>query len=79
MQEIAILKECDSALIVRYHGSFQKDNDFWIAMEYCNAGSVADLMEATGAPLASEDLISAVIFFSVQGLAYLHSLRRIHR
>jgi serine/threonine protein kinase len=56
-----------------------KDNDFWIAMEYCNAGSVADLMEASGSPLASEDLVAAVIFSCVQGLSYLHSLRRIHR
>ena len=32
IQEIAILKECNSPHIVRYFGSYTKDNDLWIAM-----------------------------------------------
>eukprot|EP00281_Chroomonas_sp_CCMP1168_P004920 CAMPEP_0206270382 /NCGR_PEP_ID=MMETSP0047_2-20121206/32837_1 /ASSEMBLY_ACC=CAM_ASM_000192 /TAXON_ID=195065 /ORGANISM="Chroomonas mesostigmatica_cf, Strain CCMP1168" /LENGTH=163 /DNA_ID=CAMNT_0053699017 /DNA_START=1 /DNA_END=489 /DNA_ORIENTATION=+ len=78
MREITILRECDSPHIVRYLGSYQKDNDLWIAMEYCNAGSVSDLMEAANMTL-SEELVACVCAASLKGLEYLHSLRRIHR
>ena len=50
-REIMILKQCDSPHIVRYFGTYIKDTDLWISMEYCNAGSVSDLMEAVGITL----------------------------
>jgi len=43
-KEINILKDCDSAFIVAYKGAYEKDNNIWIVMEYCGAGSVCDLM-----------------------------------
>lgn len=30
MQEISILKSCRSDYIVRYYGSYYKDNDIWV-------------------------------------------------
>lgn len=30
--------------VVRYYGSYFKNSDLWIVMEYCGAGSVADLI-----------------------------------
>ena len=33
-KEINILRECDSNSIVRYKGSYEKDGNVWIAMEY---------------------------------------------
>ncbi len=47
-KEIQILKQCRSQHIVRYFGSYLKDNDLWLILEYCNAGSVSDLMKSTG-------------------------------
>ena len=44
MKEINILKECNSDYIVRYRGSYEHDGNIWIAMEYCGAGSLCDLM-----------------------------------
>ena len=47
-REISILSQCDSPHIVRYFGSYTREHDLWITMEYCNAGSASDLMEAAG-------------------------------
>eukprot|EP00960_Hanusia_phi_P035654 751850-Hanusia_phi.AAC.1 len=80
-REIEILKQCDSPYIVRYLGSYIKDNDLWISMEYvsyCNAGSVSDVMEAMNITL-DEEQISAICRAALCGLEYLHGQRKIHR
>lgn len=33
-QEITVLAQCDSVYVTRYYGSFLKDTDLWIIMEY---------------------------------------------
>ena len=30
LKEIALLKSCNSSYIVRYYGSYYKDNDLWV-------------------------------------------------
>lgn len=30
--------------VVRYYGSYFKNSDLWIVMEYCGAGSVSDII-----------------------------------
>ena len=77
-QEIMILKQCDSPYIVRYFGTYIKDTDLWISMEYCNAGSVSDLMEAVGITL-DEAHIAAICRCALRGLEYLHARRKLHR
>jgi serine/threonine protein kinase len=77
-REIMILKQCNSPHIVRYFGTYVKDTDLWISMEYCNAGSVSDLMEAAGITLA-EAHIAAICRSALRGLEYLHAQRKIHR
>jgi len=47
-------------------------------MEFCEAGSVAGIMNKLSAPL-NEDLIRVVMEHTVRGLAYLHSTKKIHR
>ncbi len=37
-KEIDILSKCASPYIVSYIGSYVKDGDLWIVMEYCGAG-----------------------------------------
>lgn len=77
-REIMILKQCNSPHIVRYFGTYVKDTDLWITMEYCNAGSVSDLMEAVGITL-DEAHIAAICRSALRGLEYLHEQRKIHR
>lgn len=78
LNEIKIMKQCRSPYIISYYGSYFKDNELWIVMEYCGAGSVSDLMRITGKTL-NEDQICVVLRDALKGLEYLHSVRKIHR
>ncbi|KAG8464045.1 hypothetical protein KFE25_000213 [Diacronema lutheri] len=76
--EIEILKQCDSADIVKYLGSYFKDGDLWIVMEYCEGSSLHDHMAVLGSGL-TEHQIACVCAGTLRGLAYLHDRRKIHR
>nr|8FH4_A Chain A, Mitogen-activated protein kinase kinase kinase kinase 1 [Homo sapiens]8FH4_B Chain B, Mitogen-activated protein kinase kinase kinase kinase 1 [Homo sapiens]8FH4_C Chain C, Mitogen-activated protein kinase kinase kinase kinase 1 [Homo sapiens]8FH4_D Chain D, Mitogen-activated protein kinase kinase kinase kinase 1 [Homo sapiens]8FJZ_A Chain A, Mitogen-activated protein kinase kinase kinase kinase 1 [Homo sapiens]8FJZ_B Chain B, Mitogen-activated protein kinase kinase kinase kinase 1 len=76
-KEILILKTCRHANIVAYHGSYLWLQKLWICMEFCGAGSLQDIYQVTGS--LSELQISYVCREVLQGLAYLHSQKKIHR
>jgi len=78
LNEIKIMKQCRSPYIISYYGSYFKENELWIVMEYCGAGSVSDLMRITDKVL-NEEQIAVVVRDALKGLVYLHSLRKIHR
>uniref|UniRef100_A0A8C7IAI0 non-specific serine/threonine protein kinase n=1 Tax=Oncorhynchus kisutch TaxID=8019 RepID=A0A8C7IAI0_ONCKI len=44
IKEISIMQQCNSPHVVRYYGSYFKNSDLWIVMEYCGAGSVSDII-----------------------------------
>jgi serine/threonine kinase 3 len=50
-KEIAILKQCQSPYIVKFYGGYLKDKDLWLVLEYCNAGSIQDIIKMTGRTL----------------------------
>ncbi len=77
-KEIQILKKCKSPYIVQYYGSYMKDNDLWLILEYCNPGSVADLIKITKKTL-SETEIASICHAVLKGLEYLHDTKKIHR
>lgn len=78
IKEISMIKECDSPYIVKYYGSYFKDTDLWIVMEYCGAGSVADVMRLRR-KVIEEAEIATILQYSLKGLEYLHSKLKIHR
>ncbi|KAI8836794.1 serine/threonine-protein kinase 3 [Chytriomyces cf. hyalinus JEL632] len=78
IKEISFMTGIQSPFVVEYHGSYLRDTELWIVMEYCGAGSISDLMETCNMTL-SEDQISVVCRYVLKGLAYMHSLRKIHR
>jgi serine/threonine protein kinase len=47
-------------------------------MEFCNGGSVSDIYKVIGKGL-SEDQIAVICRETLQGLKYIHSLKKIHR
>ena len=47
-------------------------------MEYCNAGSVADVIKITGRTL-NEVEIASICHAVLRGLEYLHDTKKIHR
>ena len=44
------MQQCDSPYVVKYYGSYFKNTDLWIVMEYCGAGSVSDIMRLVICP-----------------------------
>lgn len=76
--QIGILKQCDDVHIVKYFGSYSKDNNLWIVMEYCIAGSMADIMQITKKRF-NENEIASILQSVLKGLDYLHSHKKIHR
>jgi serine/threonine protein kinase len=83
--EIDILSRCDSPYIVGYCECFikpptKKPGEMWIVMEYCEGGSMSDLLEANSGYLLPEDCIRAVCASIVLGLEYLHGVANVcHR
>lgn len=78
IKEISIMQQCDSPYVVKYYGSYFKNTDLWIVMEYCGAGSVSDIMRLRKKTL-TEDEIATILCDTLKGLEYLHCRRKIHR
>ncbi|KAM3707003.1 hypothetical protein ACB098_03G192300 [Castanea mollissima] len=76
--EIEMLQQCSHPNVVRYLGSYQGEDCLWIVMEYCGGGSVSDLMYVTEEPL-EEFQIAFICRETLKGLAYLHSIFKVHR
>ncbi|CAH8834902.1 unnamed protein product [Trichobilharzia szidati] len=69
--------------IASYYGAFIKKSSprdhLWLAMEYCGAGSVADLIKSTRTKSLKEDWIAYISREILRGLMHLHANRVIHR
>ncbi|KAF7273765.1 hypothetical protein GWI33_013546 [Rhynchophorus ferrugineus] len=78
IKEISIMQQCDSPYVVRYYGSYFKNTDLWIIMEYCGAGSVSDIIRLRKKTL-TECEIATILSDALKGLEYLHLNRKIHR
>eukprot|EP00842_Homolaphlyctis_polyrhiza_P005750 jgi/Hompol1/6176/HPOL_002184-RA len=78
VKEINMMTGFASDYVVQFYGSYLADDDLWIVMEYCAAGSVSDVMRFN-VSCFTEDMIATVCKFVLNGLAYLHSRNKIHR
>uniref|UniRef100_A0A671UFA9 non-specific serine/threonine protein kinase n=1 Tax=Sparus aurata TaxID=8175 RepID=A0A671UFA9_SPAAU len=78
IKEISIMQQCNSPHVVRYYGSYFKNSDLWIVMEYCGAGSVSDIIRIRNKTLTEEE-IATIVQSTLKGLEYLHFMRKIHR
>ncbi|KAJ3170857.1 Serine/threonine-protein kinase 25 [Geranomyces variabilis] len=75
-QEISILSELDSPWVTRYHGSYVRGTKLWIVMEFCEGGSLLDMIKET--PM-TEQHIAVVMRDLIRGLEYIHRHGKIHR
>jgi len=77
--EIDILKATDKcANVVKYYGSYLKENYLMIVMEYCDGGSVLDVMQVCNRAM-TEQQISSICLHVLRGLSYMHSNKILHR
>jgi len=77
--EIHIMKESTHPNIVRYLDSFRVEDKLWVAMEYMGGGCLTEILEQFEDVQMSEGNIAWVCQETLKGLAYIHSLHRIHR
>lgn len=77
LKEIRFLRQLQHPNTIEYKGCYLHENTAWLVMEYC-VGSASDIIEVHKRPLR-EDEIAAICDGCLRGLAYLHSLGRIHR
>ena len=75
--EIEILSKLDHPQIVRYLGSEQVLDNFCIYLEYMPSGSISTIMDKHGAML--EETVQIYAKQIIDGLAYLHKQKVIHR
>merc|ERR1712137_707333 len=78
LKEIDILKQCRHDNVVSLYGCVFSENSLWIIMDYCSVGSVKDFMKHSPRSFTEKE-ISAVIYYVLRGLSYLHSISIIHR
>jgi len=77
--EIDILKATTNcANVVKYHGSYLKENYLMIVMEYCDGGSVLDTLQVCNRGM-TEQQISSICLHSLRGLNYMHKNKILHR
>eukprot|EP00041_Stephanoeca_diplocostata_P028666 m.826367 g.826367 ORF g.826367 m.826367 type:complete len:449 (+) comp23411_c0_seq4:426-1772(+) len=76
--EINMIRDLDNVHIVKYLGSFFVKPHLNIVMEYCAAGSVADMMRLLRRTM-TEPEIATILQGTLQGLQYMHAKRHIHR
>jgi len=77
--EMAILRQCSSPHVVQYWGNIWRgDSELWILMDFCQLGSLRDLMRVTNRESLSEPQIAHVMWSVLRGLAYLHQRLIIH-
>uniref|UniRef100_A0A3Q3AGV6 non-specific serine/threonine protein kinase n=1 Tax=Kryptolebias marmoratus TaxID=37003 RepID=A0A3Q3AGV6_KRYMA len=71
--------------IATYYGAFIKksppghDDQLWLVMEFCGAGSITDLVKNTKGNQLKEDWIAYISREILRGLSHLHAHHVIHR
>ncbi|XP_019864172.1 PREDICTED: misshapen-like kinase 1 [Amphimedon queenslandica] len=71
--------------IATYYGAFVKksepgtEDQLWLVMEFCGAGSITDLVKSTKTRSLKEEWIAYVAREVLRGLSHLHKNKVIHR
>ena len=77
-KEINILSQCNNQYIVHYYGSYIKGHQIWIILEFCDGGSLYELIKILPRNLNEEE-IASLIYMILKGLLFLHENKKIHR
>ncbi|KAG5185103.1 kinase-like domain-containing protein [Tribonema minus] len=77
-KEVGIMVRSASPYLVQLHECYYKDREAWLVMDYCAGGSSCDVIDACQITF-SEDEVREAMAWSLLGLQYLHSNRKLHR
>lgn len=78
MREIAATCALQHRYIVTFLGSGTNNKGFYFLLEYCEGGSVDDLMKERGGKLSLSEA-TPIMLQSLEGLAYIHEHGYVHR
>jgi mitogen-activated protein kinase kinase kinase len=76
-EEMTVLEMLEHPNVVKYYGIEVHRDKVYIFMEFCEGGSLANLLEH--GRIADETVIQVYAWEMLQGLAYLHSKGVVHR
>lgn len=76
-EEMTVLEMLDHPNVVRYYGIEVHRDKVYIFMEFCEGGSLANLLEH--GRIADETVVQVYAWEMLLGLAYLHSKDVVHR
>jgi len=76
--ELHIMAQLEHNNIVSYKGSFLLEDEIWIILEYCDAGSVQGLVHASDLAM-NEAQVAAVVVQLLIALQFLHGRGILHR
>eukprot|EP01105_Mastigella_eilhardi_P012127 TRINITY_DN2790_c0_g1_i4.p1 TRINITY_DN2790_c0_g1~~TRINITY_DN2790_c0_g1_i4.p1 ORF type:complete len:872 (-),score=204.74 TRINITY_DN2790_c0_g1_i4:16-2631(-) len=77
MKEVRVLQQLDHKHILKIHGLHEESGCFFIFLEYCENGSLLDMLKEFSA--LPEELVSQFVSQVLQGLVYLHNQEIVHR
>jgi len=77
--EVYIMKSSRHESIIEYYDSFALEGQLWVVMEYMDGGCLTDVLEEFRTVHLTELQIAHICKQSLLGLAYIHTLNRIHR
>ena len=77
-KEINILSQCNNQYIVHYFASYIKGHQIWIILEFCDGGSLYELIKILPRNLNEEE-IASLVYMILKGLIFLHENKKIHR
>jgi len=79
VNEIDIMKSSKHQNIVEYIDSYIVNDKLWVVMEFMDGGCLTEVLEQFESVQMTEEHIALVCLETLKGLAYIHSLHRIHR
>jgi len=77
--EIAIMKSSSHPNIVEYMDAYLMGDQLWVVMEFMGGGCLTEVLEQFEHVKLAEAQIAFICREVLLGLAYIHSLHRIHR
>ena len=77
VEKIKSLKKFESPYISQFYHSYILNNSIWIVTEFCDCGSVLDIMKITN-KCFKENEIASIIIMVLKGLQYLHLQKKYH-
>ena len=64
---------------MEFYQAYYNETELWLAMKYCEGGSVKDIIKISNSTMFHEDIIAVLMYNVLEGLHYLHSNGMIHR